>query len=555
MGRIGGRSVVRPAFAPALAAGLFLCLAGSSAAHSSLAALSITGKSVGLTANNSFSVFNEVDVQVSNTGSSATGTLSFQETFDPRERLATWHADGGAPFSSCSMSGSVFSCSGGSLAPGASFTYYFYLYIPDDQLGQVTHTGRVSDGTVSASETDSAAVRDPSSTDLATRVAFTGTSPQPTFNAQIQWAIWQALGPSAAAAVSFRITGLPSDAHVESVRLQGGSGYETCDAATLTCQLGTVGAAGIAVTLFVSAPAGERLTLTGTATTTTDDTDLSNNSATAQAVAGSDGGGGGGAPGAGSGGGGGSGGGSGTGGGGGTPAPPTPTFSFIPSLPRPQQYRSYYADITDCAASGACPGMSTSIVKGVLPPGLTMNTVGQVSGSPFTPGTFTFTVEARQDFGSRGTVTLEHEYTLVVDPFRSSSSGSTTRAKLVLPKRSLTPGLTSTTVRQSTIRKTICVAAWRAKVQPPVSFTNALKLRQMKQYGETGSPRAYEEDHLIPLELGGAPRSPRNLWPEPLTQSKRSHPLELSLRRKVCAGTVTLAAARRQIVTYKRVHG
>ena len=67
-----------------------------------------------------------------------------------------------------------------------------------------------------------------------------------------------------------------------------------------------------------------------------------------------------------------------------------------------------------------------------------------------------------------------------------------------------------------------------------------------------GGPAAYEEDHLIPLELGGAPRDPRNLWPEPHSQSKRSDPLETSLKQKVCHGTLTLAAARAQILAYKR---
>jgi hypothetical protein len=42
-------------------------------------------------------------------------------------------------------------------------------------------------------------------------------------------------------------------------------------------------------------------------------------------------------------------------------------------------------------------------------------------------------------------------------------------------------------------------------------YTNALKLKQMKQYGETGSPSEYKEDHFIPLELGGAPKDPKNL--------------------------------------------
>jgi len=89
-------------------------------------------------------------------------------------------------------------------------------------------------------------------------------------------------------------------------------------------------------------------------------------------------------------------------------------------------------------------------------------------------------------------------------------------------------------VRQSTIKKTICKSGWTKTVRPPVSYTNALKIMQMLLYEETGSPSHYEEDHFIPLELGGAPRNPKNLWPEPHSQSKLSDPLENKLKRQVC---------------------
>ena len=101
--------------------------------------------------------------------------------------------------------------------------------------------------------------------------------------------------------------------------------------------------------------------------------------------------------------------------------------------------------------------------------------------------------------------------------------------------------------RQATIRKTICVPGWTKKIRPPVSYTNKLKVQQMAQYGDTGSPSDYEEDHLIPLELGRAARNRRNLWPEPRAQSRVSDPLETSLKRKVCRGAMKLAKARAAI--------
>jgi len=73
----------------------------------------------------------------------------------------------------------------------------------------------------------------------------------------------------------------------------------------------------------------------------------------------------------------------------------------------------------------------------------------------------------------------------------------------------------------------------------------------MPLYEEGGSTSQYEEDHLIPLELGGAPRNPRNLWPEPRAQARQSDPLETTLKRQVCNHTLTLAAARAAILEFQ----
>jgi hypothetical protein len=125
----------------------------------------------------------------------------------------------------------------------------------------------------------------------------------------------------------------------------------------------------------------------------------------------------------------------------------------------------------------------------------------------------------------------------------------------VLPNPKLTPGAYNRKVRQGTIRKTICARGWTNKVRPPASYTNALKLAQMTQYGEPGPPSAYEEDHLIPLELGGASRSRKNLWPEPRNQAARSHRVEITLRSRVCRRTITLAKARATIRAFKFANG
>jgi len=42
----------------------------------------------------------------------------------------------------------------------------------------------------------------------------------------------------------------------------------------------------------------------------------------------------------------------------------------------------------------------------------------------------------------------------------------------------------------------------------------------MIEYGETGAPSGFEEDHLINLGIGGAPQDPHNLFPQPRTGSR-----------------------------------
>jgi len=123
----------------------------------------------------------------------------------------------------------------------------------------------------------------------------------------------------------------------------------------------------------------------------------------------------------------------------------------------------------------------------------------------------------------------------------------------VLPDPTCQPGATNPDVTQSTIGSTICVSGWTATVRPPTSYTTPLKIQQIAEYGYSDTNTAdYEEDHLIPLELGGAPRDPHNLWPEPRngasgTTASSKDSVENRLKSDVCAGRVTLSAARKAI--------
>lgn len=106
-----------------------------------------------------------------------------------------------------------------------------------------------------------------------------------------------------------------------------------------------------------------------------------------------------------------------------------------------------------------------------------------------------------------------------------------------------TPGALNPDVTQATLRATVCRSGWTRTVRPPVDYTNALKRTQMRAYREHGPPSAYQEDHLISLELGGAPADSRNLWPEPYPRAAEVDRIENDLNAKVCSGRLTLRDA------------
>jgi hypothetical protein len=118
-----------------------------------------------------------------------------------------------------------------------------------------------------------------------------------------------------------------------------------------------------------------------------------------------------------------------------------------------------------------------------------------------------------------------------------------------------TPGVLNPDVTQANIRSTICRHGWTDTVRPPTSYTNALKAKQMRRYGETGSLADYQEDHLISLELGGNPTDPRNLWPEPYPRAADVDRIENELNDQVCSGELTLAEAQQREADLKHTQG
>ncbi len=134
----------------------------------------------------------------------------------------------------------------------------------------------------------------------------------------------------------------------------------------------------------------------------------------------------------------------------------------------------------------------------------------------------------------------------------------------VLPNAKVTPGAINPSVTQSNIGSTICVLGFTKTIRPPVSYTTGLKKSQLRTlpysgYGSTDT-KLFEEDHLIPLELGGHPTDPKNLWPEPWSApygARLKDSLENKLHLLVCSHQITLRVAQKAIATdwylaYKR---
>ncbi len=117
-------------------------------------------------------------------------------------------------------------------------------------------------------------------------------------------------------------------------------------------------------------------------------------------------------------------------------------------------------------------------------------------------------------------------------------------------------GAINPAVMEVTLATTVCRSGWTATVRPPASYTNTLKRQQMQLWGLTGPPSAYEEDHRVPLEIGGAPCGPTagtclNLWPQPWGGPENAHQkdrLENAVHRDLCARPARLTLAQAQAV-------
>ncbi len=124
-----------------------------------------------------------------------------------------------------------------------------------------------------------------------------------------------------------------------------------------------------------------------------------------------------------------------------------------------------------------------------------------------------------------------------------------------LPDSRCTPGAVSPQVTEATIGRTICRSGYASSVRPPERVTDAEKAASAVAYGYTGSFRTAEYDHLIPLELGGDPDDPADLWvepndlPRPTSTANGKDLLEDRLNHLVCSGRLGVVTAQRAIAT------
>ncbi len=141
-------------------------------------------------------------------------------------------------------------------------------------------------------------------------------------------------------------------------------------------------------------------------------------------------------------------------------------------------------------------------------------------------------------------------------PTTGLSPSISARSRVGLPDPAITPGAINPAATQDNLATTVCMPGWAATVRPPTAHA-ALKAAQILQYGYADRTSShYREDYLVPLELGGAGRDVRNLWPQPnettlpdgsIIGSKEKDELESALLAEVCDGSLSLADAQLMI--------
>ena len=189
------------------------------------------------------------------------------------------------------------------------------------------------------------------------------------------------------------------------------------------------------------------------------------------------------------------------------------------------------AGLYGASLGGSSNSSSASTLSSTSSASVAQNTSSSATASASTPSTST---------------TSSTSLTAFILPLSCHSAGG-------LPDLACTPGATNPDVTQANIQSTICVSGYTDTIRPSTSYTDPLKKTSIQLYGYVDTNMSdYEEDHLIPLEVGGNPTSVMNLWAEPhygQYTSLNKDQLENSLHAQVCSGQITLAAAQQAFAT------
>jgi hypothetical protein len=209
----------------------------------------------------------------------------------------------------------------------------------------------------------------------------------------------------------------------------------------------------------------------------------------------------------------------------GEPGTQGPMLLVQPSGPLPSAVANYLSGVASTLTQGYLFGGPLAVGAGAL---LELGTPNP-TGLPVGPGPqATYTVQPQPAPGSC-------QYTYIgLDP---------------LPDPNCTPGAISPAVTQANIGSTICQSGYTSTIRPPEAITDTEKQASALAYSYTGSFATAEYDHLVPLELGGDPNDPANLWVEPndipgaTTTANTKDVLEDALNGLVCSGQLSLAVA------------
>ena len=134
---------------------------------------------------------------------------------------------------------------------------------------------------------------------------------------------------------------------------------------------------------------------------------------------------------------------------------------------------------------------------------------------------------------------------------QTNSSPAQGVAAPALPNPAFTPGAIDPAVTPQNLQSTVCVKGYTAKVRPDKKYTNRMKRQQLRQFNYADrNPQNYEQDHLIPLSIGGNPSDPKNLWPQPRSGewgAEQKNDLEFVVYKMVCNGDISLAEAQQRV--------